>query len=373
MARVLAQPQHVREFAPVLRERGAAFTPELAACWRSLFSGGPTWNVESGDVTSQWRFFWPPAVGPAGWWLCNGASHALALALDSDHWCQDIGPRAWSDYSDDSRRFAWRLAHRSLLAHLGALLGDTLDVTKEATALPPQLRAAKIEFQVESAEGSARGLLAVTAEAAQCLTAWSQRPLPPVTERAGAAWPLPVEIWLRDLQLPRCELQMTRVGDILLLGRRDVVAADVRLVAGAGHQRRAATARYEDNRLTVGQRGFQLLRDHEAEVGMSDNDNEATAEAPDKGDESAVQTTQPESVGDADMPIRLQLHLGDVALSLSDLASLRPGYVIDLEQTLEQVSVDLYAGGRRIGRGEMVVVGDSLGVRLREIGVDGVR
>jgi type III secretion protein Q len=73
------------------------------------------------------------------------------------------------------------------------------------------------------------------------------------------------------------------------------------------------------------------------------------------------------------IPISLDFDLGNVALPLGELATLKPGYVFELPGTLERLRVAIRANGTRIGHGELVAVGDVLGVQLLSLEVDGLR
>lgn len=64
-----------------------------------------------------------------------------------------------------------------------------------------------------------------------------------------------------------------------------------------------------------------------------------------------------------EIPVKLVFELGRVELSLREIRELAPGAVVALARPLEE-SVDVVANGRRIGRGNLIQVGDSLGVRL---------
>jgi type III secretion protein Q len=67
-----------------------------------------------------------------------------------------------------------------------------------------------------------------------------------------------------------------------------------------------------------------------------------------------------------DLPVKLVFELGRVDLSLREIRQLAPGAVIALARPLEE-SVDVVANGRRIGRGNLIQIGDSLGVRLARL------
>lgn len=61
--------------------------------------------------------------------------------------------------------------------------------------------------------------------------------------------------------------------------------------------------------------------------------------------------------------IDLAFEVGRTTVELTELRSLAPGYVFALGRD-PKTSVDVMANGRRIGRGEIVSIGDTLGVRI---------
>ena len=64
-----------------------------------------------------------------------------------------------------------------------------------------------------------------------------------------------------------------------------------------------------------------------------------------------------------DLEVQLTFELGRQTVELEQLRTVAPGYVFALGRSPDD-PVDIVANGRRIGRGEIVRVGDGLGVRL---------
>jgi type III secretion protein Q len=58
--------------------------------------------------------------------------------------------------------------------------------------------------------------------------------------------------------------------------------------------------------------------------------------------------------------------LGRTEVPVAGLETLQAGYVFDLSKPLSQ-SVDILANGRRVGSGELVRLGDSIGVRVTRL------
>jgi type III secretion protein Q len=67
-----------------------------------------------------------------------------------------------------------------------------------------------------------------------------------------------------------------------------------------------------------------------------------------------------------DLPVKLVFELGRLELSLGEIRQLVPGALLPLARPLEE-SLDIVANGRRIGRGALVQLGDSLGVRITRL------
>jgi type III secretion protein Q len=67
-----------------------------------------------------------------------------------------------------------------------------------------------------------------------------------------------------------------------------------------------------------------------------------------------------------DMKVRLVFEVGRAEMSVSEIERLGPGHVFELARASDG-HVDVIAGGRVIGSGEIVKIGDDLGVRLKRI------
>ncbi|MDR7009583.1 type III secretion system cytoplasmic ring protein SctQ [Paraburkholderia strydomiana] len=88
----------------------------------------------------------------------------------------------------------------------------------------------------------------------------------------------------------------------------------------------------------------------------SETEEEAEAEA------APFTRTSPLDIGELDLPV--QFEIDTLALPLSQVAALRRGYVIELDTPVTDARIKLVAHGQTIGHGELVSVGEHLGIRI---------
>ena len=69
------------------------------------------------------------------------------------------------------------------------------------------------------------------------------------------------------------------------------------------------------------------------------------------------------SISPEDLPVQLTIEVGRVRMTAGQLLSLAPGNLLDLHVAPEQ-GVDLVVNGKKVGRGELIRMGDLLGVRI---------
>jgi flagellar motor switch protein FliN/FliY len=67
-----------------------------------------------------------------------------------------------------------------------------------------------------------------------------------------------------------------------------------------------------------------------------------------------------------DVKVPVQVVLGGTELKLEDFASMGPGTIIEL-QSIAGEPVDLVAAGKRVAKGEVVVIDEYFGIRVTEV------
>ena len=82
--------------------------------------------------------------------------------------------------------------------------------------------------------------------------------------------------------------------------------------------------------------------------------------------EAAAPASSPIGVNELEIPINFEIETA--TLTVSDLASIKPGYVLELPVPARASTVRLVAYGQVVGHGELVTVGEQLGVRITQMG-----
>lgn len=152
------------------------------------------------------------------------------------------------------------------------------------------------------------------------------------------------------------EVREIRPGDIVSLETFDAKGSALRVVArvgGANGRRLVAIA--EGQRITLQpMKGRDMNRDPHPDAtatGEDDAFDDNTAPTLDRLD--ALEVT-------------LRFEVGELSVSLGELKALRPGHVFELPQPLNRSMVRILAHGNVLGKGQLVAVGDRLGVRVSE-------
>jgi len=90
---------------------------------------------------------------------------------------------------------------------------------------------------------------------------------------------------------------------------------------------------------------------------------EASDQPADQAGRQAQAADRPADASFDDLPIKLVFELGRTDMPLGQLQEIGPGHVFELDRPLGE-AVDIHAGGKRIGRGEVVRIDDQVGVRV---------
>jgi flagellar motor switch protein FliN/FliY len=71
----------------------------------------------------------------------------------------------------------------------------------------------------------------------------------------------------------------------------------------------------------------------------------------------------------ADVPIEVEVELDRRVLSVREILELEEGSVIGMTRSAGE-NIDLYAGGKLMGYGEIVLIENSIGVRITDFNIE---
>ncbi len=235
----------------------------------------------------------------------------------------------------------------SLLGHDIEVLDVQLDSTMLAT---PECLG--FELGHEPSGPATRGLLRLM-EADLARNAVLVRALTDLRDREMARAPLPTGLLLQWAAVVGCT--NVSLAEVTALEEHDVVLIDdptreadaLSCWLGVGSTRRYA--------------GRALLRNgqlHMVQFGIRRDANMTSSDvAAPRTEESALE----------EIPVKLRFELLQWNASLGEVADLAAGAVIDLGQRIDEQSVTVWVEQRCIGKGQLVSIGERLGVRLLSV------
>ncbi|MFP3550291.1 type III secretion system cytoplasmic ring protein SctQ [Paraburkholderia sp. SIMBA_049] len=214
------------------------------------------------------------------------------------------------------------------------------------------------------------------------------------TETFASASPICVagSIALGARHVPLAALQSLRPGDVMLRAFAPSIAQALshgaaftaRAMWGAtatGMRRIHARVVIDGTQVTVEEKPIMNEEPLQAEwpdtlPGDGEALRESEAATLDETAEPDAQNNWQHDTEDAPLDIGLldlavQFEIDSVALPLAQLAALRPGYVIELAAPVLDTPVRLVTHGQTVGYGEIVCVGEHLGVRITRMAYAG--
>ena len=177
---------------------------------------------------------------------------------------------------------------------------------------------------------------------------WERQPVVP-QQIDDLAFTLACRVAFTDLSTS--SLRDLRVGDAMLFDRVAMPGGAAVTVAESMH----SVAHFDDEgNLTLSEPFRAPERFALGEFLMTEEDDH----------ERPVQAIMESAVDD--LPVRLVFEVGRQNMTLDELRSLSVGAPIPLDRPASS-AVQIFANGRRVGAGEMVMIGEQLGVRITQL------
>jgi len=345
---------HLRTIPP---ERAEAATRLLAAGDRLVRDDGTMRLELRANVAQQ-----PPHATTA---VLTHAHGRVQLILASEQGSAAIGDRTWHDFSGEARLLAWSLAYEALLGQLSDLLGVPLLPVELLPAPPAPANVwhwAGFRFD-DGPDSHCEGLLGLdraTLDAMASADGWDRDGNEAAARSGRTDLPLPCRLRLPAQMLPSATMRALAVGDVLLLGQRAVAVADLRLYADTGETAFDLRHAWAASASTEGIAITRALTEAELR-------NETMSQDPPFEPEPLSAEADVADVRDA-ITVRVELLLDTLNLSLSEIDRISAGQILNLAQPVENARVTLRANGKVFGSGELVSLGELLGVKITRIG-----
>jgi type III secretion protein Q len=339
--------------AQPLRGRLPTLDAAQALTMRGLFEAARTFDAGNGlrmGITV-------PGALPRELVECEAGGECILLGIARDEILDPGVDAEWNDDRESARCAVWALAHERLLHALSHLLGHALLPRRMSVASTPQADAIWFGLRARAQHAQSIGVVAVPPALAQAL-------VDTLRVRGTPAKPTPRidagrlrEILLLSAagpQLDACNFADLCLGDVVVLGTWTSTLTNL-LLERTSHRSARWLASWREGRVHV--------------RGIAASGYARSSSVNDTAFASGTRETSAPTAGQSHPPqisVALEFELGAVDISLRELAHIEPGYVFDLRLQLDHAVVMIRSAGRRIGRGELVAIDDTLGVRLTE-------
>lgn len=110
---------------------------------------------------------------------------------------------------------------------------------------------------------------------------------------------------------------------------------------------------------------FDMTEDEDL-LTEEETDTESTETAPEEESPVAV-APQPKLLTPEQIPVNLTVEVGRIQMTMDQLLKLEPGNLLEIDVHPEH-GVDLTINGKLVGKGELIRIGETLGVRVVQIG-----
>lgn len=302
-------------------------------------------GLQVGSLIWQWQSQSPSRIEE--WVTLSDSDASIHLAFDGDA----IGLQAesfdWRSYTGATRLLAWTAHHEPLLELLRAVFRRDWVPESIGDCDAPAARACmRTGFSVAREDGLCVVTGLVDFDPARV---YVPDPAPASAARTPASYWQHVQarlpIILDEVDLARTELAAIGHGCIVRLDNRTLATDRSRVTIRAGNAHLIADI-HQLQATVVGFAAASSGLDQFICGGIDMSDNHAPG------------------VDAAAVPVRLTFSAGRLVRRFSELVDVVPGYVFELDKRLDDQSIAISANEVPIALGELVCVGDLVGIRV---------
>lgn len=309
---------------------------------------------------------------PRYWVTLAADDVSIRLAFAADPIGLDGVSFDWRSYTDETRLLAWSAQHEPLIELLRVVfqrdwLPQHIDQDDDRSSsigahdvnTVAHVHCTEAGFSVHRLDGHAVttgqaqfDVRLLPAHGVQQRQMRLRRPL----DQAHAAFPIVID----SIDVTPRELRDLAAGCIVRLDNRSVFSSPTRVAIAMGESSWIADAdgasvhvlAYSNDAAT------DQLHRHVSSSG------EPNMNHPDIGSEKISGNSAEDSVQVGNLPVRLTFSAGQLTLPYGAVRDVAPGYVFELGKRLDAQSITVHANNIPIAAGELVCLGDLIGVRI---------
>lgn len=320
----------------------------------TLYSGAA---ITGGDCTWRWRDTRRPVDH---WTLLNWGDRQLGLGIAAAR-VDDGIEYSWQDFEGDARRIAWCASYEPILE----LLQLVFQVDWVPTEVGTDRRASGETIDAGFTVYRAEQFIAV----GRCRFDAAFLPTPatePTPSPHLLKLPVAIPIVVDRAVLTVNELRELEIGAVVRVQRRAFldIGATLRLRFGGND----ILVKVTGTRLTVVRiepAGFSNAMNLEREMEHHEDNVQSTEDDP-----ASIEGSQSAPIDIAQLPVEVRFEAGRILTRYEELCRIQPGFTYELGHTLGEHTIDITANGALIARGELVSIGDQLGVRISALAHD---
>lgn len=211
-------------------------------------------------------------------------------------------------------------------------------------------------------------------------SAFAKLPPPPLSKELSNKLPVNLSLEVGEVELALQEWKNAKKGDFIVLDRcmYDPDSKKGRIVVKLGSAP-LFRGKFQEGGIKLLEypfydEGEKVMDESEELEPLFDDEEELTSEEisseevlPEEvSEEASLEAPAPKeapTISPDNIPVNLTVEVGRVQMTAQELMQLAPGNLLQLPITPEQ-GVDLLVSGKKVGSGELVKVGETLGVRI---------
>lgn len=301
-----------------------------------------------------WRWQSTPRRAIDYWVRLQSGERQLWLGIAAANVSEDID-FLWRDFDGDAELLAWCASHSPLLSMVEQVFRDQWVPVEFSEHTRCSDKAIDAGFTIHR-DGRLEAVGCCVFEQDQLPVPVADGVPPGFVRRLPVAIPIVVDRASFMVQ----ELRQLEIGAVVRVQRRAFldIGATLQLVIGGTE----LLVKIAGTRLTVVSiRDVATNVTSDKERAMTGSEREVEKSA---GDAAIPDDMQCTPVDIESMPVDVRFEAGRLLTRYDELCRLQPGFTYELGQTLGESTINITANGVLIARGELVSIGEQLGVRI---------